>query len=43
MLRDLLDGGRELPVGERGGVDLDLAPYGFAWYRLVREGDRRLL
>ncbi|HSK57333.1 MAG TPA: alpha-amylase family protein [Jiangellales bacterium] len=43
FLRDLLDGGRELPVGERGGVDLDLAPYGFAWYRLVREGDRRLL
>jgi trehalose synthase len=43
VLRDLLDGISELPVGNGGEVGLDLPPYGFAWYRLVREGDRRLL
>jgi hypothetical protein len=38
-LVDLLDGLTEHELGAKGRIELDLAPYGYRWLRLLRPQD----
>ena len=41
-LIDLFDPAGELSLGSGGAVTIELEPYGTRWFRLLRDGERRL-
>jgi hypothetical protein len=37
-----LFGPEQVPLDERGTIEIDLPPFGWQWLRVVRPGDRRI-